>query len=275
MTRSQVYWFWFWAFWLYLFEVSSNLFYRIMSEVFSVSFSNDTWTDFLLSVLLLLCSGAYISLFIAPKGIISIDGIKIGRDKLVPLDNVERIVNDGYGYPSVIITTAGQKKAWLGSADYARLAITRLKQWVIKSDKIEVTTKEQEFSAKYSRLGKYQTFRLDMANNLIAIAAVILMLARKGFDEAFNISLGLLAISYTYYYINEKYKRVEVTIEGETVRIIDSNKAERSFRFSEVDKVERDFFQTKATLKSGEAVYFPQACIILPELIEEFRTQYK
>jgi len=44
---------------------------------------------------------------------------------------------------------------------------------------------------------------------------------------------------------------------------------EHFVKYSDIAKVEKGMFRTKLTTKSGEILYFPQACFLLPELITE------
>ena len=269
MPRSRLHWFWGCALLVFLIEMNSQLIHRILMEVFSISISFDTWTAFLFGGLILLCFGAYFYFRTAREGIVTMEGLNIGSDTVITLDKVEQIINEGGGYPSVIFAAGGRKRIRFSKAQYAKLAKTRLNQWVIDCDKVEVTAGEQgqELTVKYSRQGKYNTLRLETVNSLVLIAAVILYLVSH---ENGYISLSLLLITGFIHSVIDMYKRVQVEIEGDKIRIIDGNKTERSFRFSAVDKVEKGIFQTKITTKSGEVFYFPQACLMLPELIEEF-----
>lgn len=255
------------------FEVNVRLSYRLISELIT-PISKDIWLECLIFTIIAFDFLAYLYLRSAKYWMVTAEGLTTKDGPVVSFGNVEQIINEGDGYPSVAFTAGGRRKMRLREKEYAKLAKTTLNQWAIDGDKVKVTAGQpgQGLSIKYSPMGKFQTNRFDALSSLIGIiTAILLIFARKSIDEWGYPLMGLISPWVFWEIFDSYYNRVRVLVEGDTIRIIVKNFPENSFRFGDVDKLERGMFQNRITTKSGEVFYLPQACIILPELIEEFR----
>jgi hypothetical protein len=213
----------------------------------------------------------------ARVAVVTAVGLAVGAGPVIPYAEIDRIVSEGGGFPSVVFSANSRKKLHIQGKDFAKLARTSLNRWSIKGEKITVTPCEpgQGPVIEYSRLGKYATYRLEMPAMWLFYLALILFvigLAVPSGDElelAGYLGAGLAVLIVILEVVIAFYRKVQVSIIGDRIILKDENLREHILRFGDIAAVEKGLFQIKVTDKNGEVLHFPQGFVLLPGLIEE------
>ncbi len=231
--------------------------------------SKDEWRLGMFGVFVLISVALYWYFRRAGKGRITANRLEREYGPDIPLAGVERIVSEGFGFPTVVFSADGRINLHIPRSDLVRLAKTRLNQWTIGDrDMITVTPGEtaQERQISYSPRGMYDIYKFAQ----LSICFIFLMSAPI-LSNAFGFTSWLIALLFlsALLAILPHYDPVEVSVAGGKVSWKLYSK-EESFRLSDVTGLERGLFHIRVTTKNGDVFHVPRVFVLLPELIEEF-----
>jgi hypothetical protein len=152
-----------------------------------------------------------------------------------------------------------------------KLAKTRLNQWRVNGKELTMEPGEtrQELHISYAPVGRYDTYRFASLSTLVIVIFVMALLLNMKFGWDTDLLSNASIFYGIFFLILQCYRFVKVSVAGDKVTV-KRGKKEESFRISDVTSLERGLFQAKVTTKNGEVFRFPRACILLPELIEEY-----
>ncbi len=207
----------------------------------------------------------------AGSGAVTANGLEWENGQTIALADIKKIVREGEGFPAVVFTAEDKEIMHLRDIEFIKLAETGLSKWRIDDYKLTVEPGEsgQELQINYASVGMYTHFFEQVK------WVFIFSISAKAFSGTFwvakflygaslyVVSLCLLIVLPMYFW------RVKVAVTGDKV-VVKRGKKEEGFRISDVTSLERGIFQVKVTTKRGEVFRFPRACILLPELIEEY-----
>jgi len=231
--------------------------------------SKGEWFAGVLGSFTLISGSAYWYARRAGKGAVTATGLEKENGPVIPLACVKKIVREGWGLPVVVLLADDKVKMHLHNGDFIKLAATRLNKWTIDGDELTVAPGEagRELQISYAAMGMYGNF-FDIVRWLIVFSVIV-----KLFSETFGGDTELLfrasLICILLLCIPPYYRMVKVTVEGDKV-VMKRGRQEESFRFGDVAGIEMGLFQVKVAAKGGKIFFFPQGCLFLPEIIEEF-----
>jgi hypothetical protein len=158
-----------------------------------------------------------------------------------------------------------------------RLTRSPLNQWCIF--RLNVTMSKgingEGLNISYMPMGKYAWSETIFYQFCFFLFLELLAL---GFWKLLLGVIGLVALLVVVLHI---YEQVKVTLTNEGIILVEKanpvwlclwskmDPKERFLQYNDIVKVEKGRFRTNVTTKSGEIIYFPQACFLLPELITE------
>jgi hypothetical protein len=258
--------------WYYLMCFISIGFWYVTMQIMFDCADKGKWFAAMLGIYTIISVAIYWLYRQAGKGAVTASGLEMEHGQAIPLKDVERIVSEGGGFPAVVFT-AGEREIMLHIPDreYGKLAKTRLNQWTIKGKEVFVFPGEagQELQIRYSPVGTYDTYRFAPLSTSVFISFIMSLILYQVFKWDFILFWDASILYFIFILILDVFRKVKVSVEGDKVTVR-RGKKEDSFRISDVTSLERGLFQVKVTTKNGEVFRFPRACILLPEIIEEY-----
>lgn len=203
------------------------------------------------------------------QGIVTLEGVRlIKNDEIIPFQKIAEITAE-HNDTAVIHTFEGESEVSLSERELVKLAEAGFMRWSVVSNKVHIRPGlgEDAFYATYSPTGKYAGscfLLLTIAVSLCSAMIIIFFTGDPGLIFIPGVICLLLILGI------DDYKEVEVTIEGNKVRLRDENLVDHHIEFDDVDKVEKGLWRTKITAKDGRVVFFPRTLFLLPEFIELF-----
>lgn len=142
---------------------------------------------------------------------------------------------------------------------------TSFNRWRIEWWSVEMRRGEpgEGFQASFGSFGRFAWGKVWLFYGLIALASIEVV-ARVDLLDGIYSFIALLAMVALLALI----AKVRITITESGVWM-----ADRFLPFTDVIKVEKGLFRTNVTTKNGEVWHFPQACHLLPELMNELIRQ--
>lgn len=180
-------------------------------------------------------------------------------------------------YPDVKLTAADAEKEaefCVTGKSLIPLIRTRLNQWSINKDSFSIKPAKamESMIIEYAPIGRYAwpLSYLTVDWFIVLMTIVGTSYGLRGFYRPLLIPLGvLLVIKLLFGKGLELYRKIRIRLTPNEIMMINAQGIEYSMAFSEVTRVEKGFFQVKLTGKSGQVIFLPRGCYLLPELIEE------
>lgn len=216
-------------------------------------------------------------------GVISANIIKFKKENqeiaLSDVNNIEGGYERSFILPFTVFVAVdainGFKKICLDDDEIAKFVKTNLNQiristkWDIDKRLISImpAVNGEEACVLYDPVGKYALE--PYMPNLLGFLMFTIAVGGLYF-KLFGISIfcALFAMLAIICFVPVFYKQVSVMINNTGV-VLKDKKEEHFIAFNEILKVEKNIFQNKVITKSGNIVYFPKACYLLPEFIVE------
>lgn len=163
---------------------------------------------------------------------------------------------------------ASEMKVSLNNKELVRLAKSQLNHWVIDGDGIRIKPGAGESrTIRFEYLGRHYTTRHFKV--FFYVLFPLIWINEKAELVPFSF-IALLVLLLLGNELLKRYDRITVALVDDGVWMKDGQGQERYLPYDDVDKVEKGFIHTKLTAKNGEAIYFPRAWDLLPELLEDF-----
>ncbi|MDR3563355.1 MAG: hypothetical protein P4N59_18240 [Negativicutes bacterium] len=280
ISRAELF---FWLSFCTLANIDSyfGLSHRVISSFFAISTGD--WRDIDLYLIAGLLSIVLRWWRTRRMGVITATGIKLGGlAEEIPFAEIQKIrckpqhMNILWADTTEVFVLAGKESVlYFTDHEAAKLAKTRLNQWTLDAGGTKKGwaiflpgEPEAGLKVSYGPVGKYAS---DMQGIFPMSVLLPVIFIAEGFHLVSGFFIvGAIILAFAVGCIAEYYRRITASVDAEGVTLNDETGREHVVAFADVAKVERGFFRTRVTTKSGEVQHFPRGCYLLPEIIEEF-----